>query len=375
MVSPGLAVLIHTYSRTAGTFSTAATTTDGDGSFRFGEVLLLDEGGYAVTTDYGGMRYSALLAPQDLSQPLELRVYEPTQDISVVQVVHQALVLSEVIEADQEIRAAEFLTLTNTSDRTLVPDLSNVGQGRFSFLRFSLPPQALGLDVQSDLIGGEIIPTGAGFALTAPVPPGNHSISFSYGFPYQEHGAVYRPSLLQGAEVYQVLVSDRLGQIEVASPQLESMPPIQVGGVAYRVWEGRGFAPGQGLELSLNRLPQPSLPIRLGRSVGRATFWAVAIPIMFGVAVAGLLFYGGVKAPRGGSASTALSGPTVTMAGNPNGSAGRRADLVRSIAALDESFRQGKLEPAEYRIHREQLKARVLATPDPLDSSRGQDTE
>ena len=147
-----------------------------------------------------------------------------------------------------------------------------------------LPPQAKGLDVQSDLLGGEIIPTGSGFALTAPVPPGDHNISFTFSFPYQGDAIAYRQSLLQGAEVYQVLVPDRLSQIQVGS--LESMPPLEVGEVSYRVWEGGGFAPGQGVEVRLTNLPEPSLLVRLGKSVTRGTFWRVAIPVMLGVVLA-----------------------------------------------------------------------------------------
>jgi len=356
----GLTVQLHAFSQTAGTFSTAETTTEDAGVFWFDDVLTLDEGGYALTADYGGTRYSTLLGPEELGEPLELRVYEPTQDISVVRVKHQALIISEVNEGAQEIEAAEFLTLTNTSDRTLVPDLSNVGQGRFSFLRFSLPPQAEGLDVQSDLIGGQIISTGSGFAMTAPVTPGDHSISFSFSFRYQGEAVAYRQSLLQGAEVYQVLVPDRLGRIQVGS--LQSMPPIEVGGVSYRVWEGRGYSPGQGLEVRLTDLPQPSLLVRLGKAITGGTFWRVAIPVILGLTLAGLLLYGGVKAPRSGGAAAAFSGTVETPAADSNGTLGRRSNFVRTIAALDESFRRGEVEQAEYQIQREQMKTRVLET-------------
>ena len=372
-VPPGLSVQLHAFSRTAGSFSTAETTTERDGTFRFDGVLLLEEGGYALTADYGGMRYSTLLDRQELSQPLELRVYEPTQDIAVIQIEHQALVISEISEREQEIKAAEFLTLSNTSDRTLVPDLSSVGQGRFSFLRFSLPPQAQGLDVQSDLVGGEIVSTGSGFALTAPVTPGDHSVSFSFSFPYRGDSIVYQQSLLQGAEVYQVLVPDRLSQMQVG--WLESMPPIEVGGVSYRVWEGQGFAPGQGIEVRLTNLPQPSLPVRLGKSVTREAFWRLAIPVMLGLTLAGLLLYGGVKAPRSGEANETFPVPVATFDGDFDGYVGDRSELVGAIAALDESFHQGEVEHAAYRIQREQLKARVLESSGPVESGQGQDAQ
>ena len=39
--------------------------------------------------------------------------------------------------------------------------------GQFSFLRFSLPAAATDLDVSTNLVGGEVIPVGTGFAITA----------------------------------------------------------------------------------------------------------------------------------------------------------------------------------------------------------------
>lgn len=396
-VPPGLDVQLHAFSRTAGSFTTAESTTEGDGTFRFDEVPLLEEGAYAVTADYGGMRYSMLLDRQELSRPLELMVYEPTQDIAVIQIEHQALIISEISEGDQEIKAAEFLTLSNTSDRTLVPDLSNVGQGQFSFLRFSLPPQAQGLEVESDLVGGEIISIGSGFALTAPVTPGDHSVSFTFSFPYRGDAAVYRQRLLQGAEIYQVLVPDRLSQVQVGS--LEPKPSLEVSGVTYRVWEGQGFAPGQGFEVRLTGLPQPGLLLRIGKSVTRGAFWRMAIPVTLGVTLAGLLLYGGVKAPRGGEARLGFAVPAVTVdgdfdgysdnnshgnsegnsegdsGGNSEGRLGGRSELVRAIAALDESFHQGEVEPAAYRTQRDQLKARVLESSEPVESGQAREPQ
>ena len=49
--------------------------------------------------------------------------------------------------------------------------------------------------------------------------------------------------------------------------------------------------------------------------------------------------------------------------------------MVRAIAALDESFRQGELELSEYRSQRGQLKARILGTSDPLDSGQDRDAQ
>jgi hypothetical protein len=354
-VAPGLPVFLHVFGQGASEVSSMQTATDNTGGFRFDKVSTTEGAGYAVTINYAGMRYSTLLGPDDLDAPVELRVYESTQDLSVVQVEHHALVITGINEKDQQIEAVEFLSLVNRSDRTLVPDLSNVRQGQFSFLRFSLPPQATGLDIQSDLVGGETIPVGTGFALTAPVAPGEHNISFSFQFPYQGSAFAYQQNLPQGAEVYQVLIPERLGQIQV--PGLKSLPPLNVEGSRYRVWEAQDLAPGEGLMVELANLPQPSLLTRLGKSVTNGTFWQITIPTTLGAALALVLLYAGLKAPGRTIAPIAAAGQPQHSGESP-----RREALVRAVAALDEKFQQGQIPESEYEPQRQRLKARILET-------------
>jgi hypothetical protein len=366
-IAPGLPVFLHVFNQQGSGVSSMETTTDDAGGFQFDEVSTTEEAAYAVTMDYAGMRYSTLLGPEDLAAPVELTVYEATQDLSVVEVEHQALVITGINEIDQQIEAVEFVSLVNRSDRTLVPDLSNVRQGAFSFLRFSLPPQATGLDLQSDLMGGEIIPVGTGFAVIAPVAPGEHDISFSFQFPYQGSAFAYQQNLPQGVEVYQVLIPERLGQIQVSG--LQSSPPLDVEGSNYRVWEAQDFAPGEGLMVELTNLPQPSLLARLGKSVTDGTFWHITIPATLGAALALVLLYAGFKAPREAPASAMAGGQL-----QHNGDSRHREALVRAVAALDKKFQQGQMPQSEYEAQRQQLKARLLEAAPPENKGLGQES-
>ncbi|MCH7621205.1 MAG: hypothetical protein IH870_04835 [Chloroflexi bacterium] len=353
-LEPGLRVTLHSFSQTSGVFLSQDAATDESGSFLFPDVELLQEGGYAVTTDYADTRYSTLFRPEDLDEPVELVVYETTQDISVIRVVHQALILTEVDPSKQMITAAIFVNLSNESDRTLLPDLTNVGPGRFSFLRFSLPPQAEELDVQSDLVGGQIIPTGSGFAMTAPVNPGEHNISYSFRFPYQGNALSYKQSLLQGADVFQVLIPQRLSEIQVET--LEPMPPLNAAGASYLVWERAELAPGQGVEIELANLPRSNLLSRWGRAATDASFWQIALPSAMGAVLAGLLIYGGVlRLPRALAGDAAVPGRASSEPTPPG-----RARLIGEIAALDDGFQKGGIDPATYASRRAELKALVL---------------
>ena len=343
-------VLLLISNSTGGLVATSQTVTGPGGRFQFDQAPHSVGGTYAFSVDYAGVFYSTSLSIQDLLDDVRLTVFEPTQDASVVKVSRQILVIADVDEKNRQISVLEFVLLTNTSDRTLVPDLDNPEQ--LNFLRFALPLQAEELDVRSDLPGGEIISIGTGFALTSAVTPGNHSLEFSFRFPYQGDSVSYRQSLPQGAEVYQVLVPERLSRIAVAP--LHNVPTVDIESSLYRTWEGRDFERGQGIVLELTNLPQPSLGARLEKSITDGTFWKIAIPCGFGAMLAVLLLFGTFKRPRRGTELAAFGPDGVTE------DLAQRDTLVRQVAALDERFQQGEVEEADYHQQRGGLVARIL---------------
>jgi hypothetical protein len=333
-----------------GLASTGETVTDGLGRFQFLQVPLVPGGRYSFSADFQRVFYNAVLGPEDLAGDVQLTVYETTQDISLVKVTQQVLVIAGVDRKDRKVSAVEFVRLSNSGDRTLLPDLANVQ--RLSFLRFSLPPRAGELDLQSDLPGGEIISIGTGFALTAAVVPGDHSLEFSFRFPYHGDSVSYRQSLLQGADVYQVLVPERLGQVAVLP--LAPMPPVNIQGTSYRAWGGSGFGPGQGIDLKLTNLPKPSLGTRLESAFTGVAFWRVAIPSVLGALLASLLLFSGFRASRGPSREV-LPGD-----GARDEEREQRELMVRAVAELDERFQRGEVPEPEYQQERDRLKSRIL---------------
>ncbi|MCH9018098.1 MAG: carboxypeptidase regulatory-like domain-containing protein, partial [Chloroflexi bacterium] len=207
--APGaLPVLLLATDQDGRVAATAQGLTDDTGGFEFGDLPLLDAGQYIFSVDYAGVRYGEVLSPEETSGGVEIQVFETTRDVTVVQVTRQVLVIAGVDRTEREISAIEFVLLANETDRTLLPDLTNLEQ--ISFLRFALPPQPAELNVQSDLPGGDVVSIGTGFALTSPIIPGAHSIDFSYTFPYDAETLSYRQSLVQGASVFQVLVPENI---------------------------------------------------------------------------------------------------------------------------------------------------------------------
>lgn len=287
----GVAVLLHIFGAAPDAVATYETSTDASGAFRFDAAPAPDAGGSAaIVAIYGGTRYSRTVAAADFAQPITLTVYEPTQDTGVISTAEQSIIIAGVDRADRRIAALQLFTLENRSDTTLVPDLSTVRMLEFSFLRFSLPPDAAGLDVSTDLVGGEVIPVGTGLGITAPVPPGRHTVSFTYTAPYAGDTLAWRDNTLQGAESLRLLIPGELGNIGVGG--LSPAPTLTLGDISYRVWRAAEIAPGAGVNITLSGLPEPTLVTRLGNPLTEVRFWYAALPALVAVALAGLLGWG-----------------------------------------------------------------------------------
>ncbi len=346
----GIPVLLLITGADSRLIATDQASTSTSGRFEFQQVPVAEDGAYAFSVDYEQVFYGSSLSLGDLSAEIQLTVYETTQDVSVVRVTNQVMVIGDIDEKNKKISAIEFVRLTNTSDRTLLPDLNNMGQ--LSFLRFALPPLAEELDVGSDMPGGDIISIGTGFALTSPVLPGDHFVDFSFRFPYQGEEISYRQSLPQGADVYRVMVPLRLSTVGI-SP-LQPVTSVEQEGTSYRAWEGYDYKPGQGLSLRLTGLPQPSLGARLEKSITSGTFWKVAIPSAMGAVLAFLLLLGTLK-PRL-RAENALGPTSPAIDRSPED----REAAIREIATLDERFQQGDVAEADYLVERTTLVNRAL---------------
>ena len=343
-----LPVLLLLSAQDGGLAATGQTATDAAGRFRFDQVDLLEGGTYTLGVEYAGVLYRTSLTARDLEKELHLTVYETTEDVSVVAVTRQVMVVADVDKEGRQVAATEFVRLVNRGDRTLLP--APLGSGRMSFLRFSLPSQASELNVRSDLPPGEVISVGSGFALTAPVAPGDHAIEFSYLIPYSGDRVSYRQNLLQGAEIYQVLVPKHLPAVQVTG--LDPVALVNIEGSIYRAWEGRNFPPGQGPELELVHLPQPGLLARLEDNLTNDTLWRKVIPIGAGAALAFLLIFGAFKAPRGAAAQ----GDPAQRDSIRDGS----STLVQAIAELDERYQRGEMAEDRYQRTRQGLTSQVL---------------
>ena len=329
------------------TVTTAHTLTDASGQFEFVELPSVRGGRYTLGANHLGTLYTLGLSLDELAGNVTLNVYETTTDATVVRVTHHLTVLADVDVTAREMTFIDFVTLVNESGLTLQPDLSVPAQ--MSFLRFSLPPLAETIGMQSDLTGGDIVSVGTGFAVTSQVPPGQHSMEFSYKLPYQGGSITYRHAFHQGVEVFQVLIPERYSGMEVSPLERVSSPNLD--GTLYTAWEQRDLGRSEELMLTLSHIPQPGLALRVERWLANGVFWQVAIPSLLGLVLTVLLLWGGLRPSRGGSTAEAQGSSTAYP----------QDGIIREIAHLDERFHRGELEETLYQTMRDTLKGQILA--------------
>ena len=360
----GLEVFLHVISDT-GEVDISSASTDASGGFSFPAVDVNDGASYTLTTSYQDILYSTRLEPTALDRPVELTIYDVTQSISDVTVSADVMLIRTLDEGGRLLTVFEVLQVENAGDRTFVPDLEQ--PGLMNFMRFSLHPEAQGLEVSSDLPGGEVLNVGSGFALTAPVTPGAHQVTYSYRIPYEGDRTELDHSFPMGAGTFRVLVEDGLGQMR-SGGSMVPLPPAESEGRSYVVWGVSDLAAGDRLSVELVDLPQPPAIERLGDALTDGPYLTVGIPLAVGVVLAGILLYGLFFRRREGSgvANLALASSSAQMssgvgtASSTTGTEQRRA-LVQAIAGLDERYERGELADGDYHRSRQELKDRLLS--------------
>ena len=346
--------------------------TDGDGGFRFEAVVVHSDATYAVTATYGDVLYSSTLDPSGLGEPVELVVYETARDLADLHVETNVLLIRGTDGDRGSLLAFEVVSLVNEGDQTVVPDLNR--PGLMNFLRFPLPRGTTNLEVSSDLPGGDVITVDRGFALTAPVSPGPHRVTYSYRIPYEGSKVELIHSFPMGAETFQLLLAEDTGELKdpgILTPQA----PADLEGSSYVVWSAGQLAEGSRLVFTIGDLPGPPLLNRLGDALTEGPYLKLGIPSALGTVLAGLLLYSLVfrragketLADRSVEAAGAL--PAVNQSQSPQAlleDQGR--SLMEEIARLDDRFQGGGMVREDYQKRRRELKDSLIGIM--LDSRR-----
>ena len=307
--------------------------------------------------------YASGLGPASASRFAELVVYETTDSLEAVRVSGDVLLLRGSDDGGESLAAFEIVELLNEGDHTFVPDLDQPAQ--MKFLRFSLPEEAVDLDVSSDLAGGRLINVGSGFALTAPFPPGEGQVAYTYRLPYRDGEVRLSRTFPMGADLFRLLVERDTGSVG-ESAILSPIETAEVDGRSYNVSGAGGLELGDRLTVDIRGLPGPSWVDRVGSGLTDSGNWKIAIPSAVGLVMAALLAYSLRRraarsaAAAGGAGSLAGPGESEQSLVDLAANGPERRALVREMASLDDSFHRGGLSEEEYGARRAELMAGVI---------------
>lgn len=257
------------------------TTTDSEGLFDFKGLTNESDVVYGVSVSYQGAFYGMDL---DVSEwppaPFELTVYDSESDDNTLSVTAASVLFLGANPNSGMISAMEIVSLVNSGDRTYVP-----GPEPMDLLRFGLPLGALGLKLETSLIGADHIQVDRGFALLGNVPPGRHEVMYTYQFPYTGSTAFFERSFRYGADHLRVLTpAEAMG---LTSDSLGNAQVVTVGETRYRLLETMDLSRGTPVSVELLDLPISGT----GSSRWDEVRFEYAAPVSLGLLMALLLGY------------------------------------------------------------------------------------
>ena len=340
----GVPVTLHIESATR--HDHLLTATGPQGRFRFQEVAFELDTTYGVSVVYQGGLYGSDV---DLSNgsppPVSLTVYEADAAQESLSITSASVLFAQVDKTSQTLWALEIMRVHNNTDRTYVP-----GPEPMRLLRFSLPPGARALQVDTDLMGADVLQVDRGFALTASVPPGEHEVMYAYQFPYSGSEDVFVKSLPFGADSVRVLAAPEIARL--SSLLLEGPEAVDIGGRSYQLLTASDLPPDSDISLELSDLPEATLGDRVDRRLGDVP-WEYGAPLALGLMMVSLV---AVTLWRRSSRSAGT--PVLAGANVPEDERGR---IIEMIAELDEAHDNATHDDAEYRRRRASLTAQLAA--------------
>ena len=188
--------------------------------------------------------------PKDIIVTVYDRVFTP-KDIDVID---YSIMIPHISPESDIISVLGLISFTNNSNSTYFADLTDPNTSGLNLLRFSLPENFENLSVDSDLPPGNVMQIPTGFALSNPVPPGQHQILYSYSMPRNTGSIKYNIRLPFGSERFKMLVPQK-SKIETDYNLLEDSTLVD--DKTYEILQGQDIGKGEVIVIDLINITKP----------------------------------------------------------------------------------------------------------------------
>ena len=306
--------------------SVLVDTTDAQGRFHFdlpeapsSEIPLLISTRY-LDVDYASERVT------DLSTPIEIAVYEVTDDLSDVYVVSHHIIIDAATN-----QASQIYIFRNDAGRTY-----KTGTGHGHGIEVPLPGDV------TEFFGGPqgLHNHGSTLVDSRPVPPGGIQLAYSFALPSDGR---FHQHLVFDTRSVDLLVTPPETPIGEAS--LNDVGPVTLGQRQYHRFGAKDLEKGQHIAFTVGGV---TFVDQSGWVTEEKAPWILAsLALITMIAVAFLKF--GQQQQRAPASPTGELGPDL-----------RRTALLEQVADLDDRLDAGRIEKDEHARRRDALKAEIL---------------
>ena len=188
--------------------------------------------------------------PKDITVTVYDRVFTPKN----IDVIDYSIMIPHISPESDIISVLGLISFTNNSNSTYFADLTDPNTSGLNLLRFSLPENFENLSVDSDLPPGNVMQIPTGFALSNPVPPGQHQILYSYSMPRNTGSIKYNIRLPFGSEKFKMLVPEK-SKIETDYNLLKESTLVD--DKTYEILQGQDIEKGEVIVIDLINITKP----------------------------------------------------------------------------------------------------------------------
>ncbi|MEX2588479.1 MAG: hypothetical protein WD602_10885 [Actinomycetota bacterium] len=313
----------------------AAVAADGSFSFEADE-----DASYAVGMFHDSVAYSSLI-PAGATEPVELTIFDTTDDDSVVRVASDSLtVVKGADDRGSVLEILQLLRVENVSDRTFVG--SGEGESR-RVLTLPVAESAFDLAPADQTNPAGLANEGGEVVTTAPLRPGVTSIAYLYRVEVPRSGWQLRREVLRPTARADLLIGS--GLVFDAGPGFAFEEETELGGQTYRRYRRENLSPGTALAADIVFPGESTTGLWVGAGIAAALLAAAL---------------GAGEALRRKRKAAAAAARQARQ--HPSAQTTGRAELIEQIARLDEEHAAGEVSDDEHQSRRELLLARVDRT-------------
>ncbi|HQF70438.1 MAG TPA: c-type cytochrome, partial [Promineifilum sp.] len=344
---------------------TLTTTTGTDGAFQFDVTDTPPGWVYIVNAAYDGLSFNSgadQLSRTRTALDMPVTVFDKTTDATAISIAQLHVVMEF---AEDLIQVSQLYIFSNAAQAVYVGPTGNPAEG---VVEVAVPEGAQNLTFQrsfgamdSFLAANDFVATARGWADPLPLRPGETSLTLlvRYALPYVDGLTITHPVFYNTASGAIILPDN--GVDVVGADWVEGAPQTFGEGEVFRNFGRAGLAAGDALTIQLEGRPSVINDATTGQAVANRD---TTSELLIGGGALLLAAVGGIFLWRywqGRQEESAYEEAPAYAAPAAAPGLGQRDDLLRRIAALDDAFENGRLQEADYRAQREELKQQLAA--------------